>query len=263
MAFGSRETPRQSTPDASVADGFVDLHSHLLPAIDDGPENLDQSVALCRVMWREGVREAVATPHQLGGYGIENDPARIRAGVSELQQRLDQLRIGLRLHAGGEVRLDERIARLVAEDRVATIGDNGRHVLIELPPELSIEPEFVIPRMTTSAGPLTVVLAHVERYGFMQKDAGAAERWADAGAILQINTGSLVGLYGEPERKCAWDLLTRGLVQVVASDAHNLLTRLPRWSDAVRLITTRLGAAAARAVCIDNPAAILRGRGTQ
>ncbi len=243
--------------------GAIDIHCHILPGIDDGPETIEQAAALCRVMWREGVTLAVATPHQLGRYELFNDASRVRSLVTQLQEKLKQMRIGLEIRAGGEVRLDERIGRLLDEDRILTLADRKKHVLIELPPGLSLEPDAVLPRVKASTADAKVVLAHAERYDFIRKDAGAAQRWVDAGAIIQVNTGSLVGAYGPAEQACAWHLLSRGLVKIVASDAHNTTTRLPRWAEALRLITSRLGAAVARAVCVENPRRIIDGESVE
>ena len=220
---------------------------------------MDQAVALCRVLWREGVTAAIATPHQLGRYALDNNAARVREATVALQQKLNERRIGLTLYPGGEVRLDDRVSRLIEEASVNTLADRGTHVLIELPPELVIEPDALLPRMATSLGPLKVVLAHVERYGCFRNDSAAARRWFDAGAILQVNTGSLLGIFGEAEQTCAWNLLSQGVATIVASDAHNLTNRPPRWGDAMRRITARLGAPFAHRVCFENPAAILHG----
>jgi protein-tyrosine phosphatase len=103
-----------------------------------------------------------------------------------------------------------------------------------------------------------IVLAHAERFDFL-RPPGSAERWRDAGVILQVNGSSLVGGWGEPARQAGWDLLSRGVVNVLASDAHSVGQRRPRWIEAAREVTARLGESEMRRLCIENPRRILNG----
>lgn len=236
--------------------GLIDIHCHVLPGIDDGPETLDQAVALCRMLARDGVATAVATPHQLGRYDLLNSPDRIRHAVALLQARLDELHVPLKLHIGAEVRLDERIPRLLSEGHVLTLGNAGRYLLLELPPGVAFDAEAV--RACVCRDRLRVVLAHAERYEFLRSPAVAAG-WRQAGFLLQINGSSLVGGWGAAAQQAAWAMLDAGLVDVVASDAHSIGQRRPRWSEAVTQIAATLGDAEVRRLCMATPARILAG----
>src|SRR4051812_33059734 len=143
----------------------VDLHCHILPGIDDGPTSLDEAILLARAMVRDGFTTVVATPHQMGRYDGMNQPQEIRARVRDLQSVLDQLRIPLTLAAGAEVRVDERLAQFARDDRVLTLGDTRKYMLLELPWNVPIGHDPIM-RELTDAGVL-VVLAHGERYGHL------------------------------------------------------------------------------------------------
>src|SRR5205823_5312387 len=114
-------------------DQCVDVHCHILAGVDDGPVGLDETLALCRALVRDGITNVIATPHQLGRFDGRNLPAEIRAAVAELQATLDSRRIPLRVAPGGEVRVDERIPELLRQDRILTLADNGKYLLLELP----------------------------------------------------------------------------------------------------------------------------------
>src|SRR5947208_12051611 len=94
----------------------VDIHCHVLPGIDDGPKNLDESLTLCRALMRDGITTIIATPHQLGRYDGHNVASEVRRRVGELQTILDSKKIPLKILSGGEVRIDERIGKLLTED---------------------------------------------------------------------------------------------------------------------------------------------------
>jgi protein-tyrosine phosphatase len=241
---------------APVIASAVDLHCHILPGIDDGPETMADAVALCRVLWREGVTLAVATPHQLGRYDTSITAARIRAGVRALQEELTRRRIGLEVRPGAEIRLDERIDRLLQDDLLMTLNDARRFLLLELPMGLAVDPEVVLERLSKSA--MHIVLAHAERYDFIRADQQAAQRWIDAGMVIQVNCGSLTGAFGPVEQSFAWNLLSRGIATVVASDAHGTGQRRPYFAAAVEMIQQKLGRQAAQDVCVDNPRKILQ-----
>lgn len=250
-------SPTPSIGAAPIIAGAVDLHCHILPGIDDGPETLADAVSLCRVMWREGVTLAVATPHQLGRYDTSITAAKIRVGVKALQEELTRRRIGLEVRPGAEVRLDERIDRLVEDDVLMTLGDARKFLLLELPMGLAVEPETVLDRLPKTS--LRIVLAHAERYDFVRRDGQAAQRWGDAGAVVQVNCGSLIGAFGPAEQSCAWDLLSRGIAKIVASDAHSTGQRCPYFAAAVEMIHRRLGSKLAQEVCVENPRKIVDG----
>jgi protein-tyrosine phosphatase len=241
-----------------AAERSVDLHCHILPGVDDGPAAMDDALALSRMMVRDGFTDIIATPHQLGRWETANAPADIRLAVEQLQQRLDADRIPLNIYPGGEVRIDERIPKLLQSDGVLTLADGKRYLLLELPPVARIDPDLVMPHF--AAANVRVILAHAERYEFLCEDHNAAAAWLDAGAVLQLNAASLLGATGKPAMDAAWDWLGSGWISLIATDSHSVGSRRPRMTEAIDLIAKELDEATAKTVCIDNPAKVLLGQ---
>jgi protein-tyrosine phosphatase len=234
----------------------VDIHCHCLPGIDDGPATLPEAIGLCRLLVTDGATDVIATPHQLGRYDGFNAAPQVRDAVAQLQSALNEKDIPLTIHPGGEVRVDERIPRLLRDDGLLTLGDLGEFLLIELSTAAYIKPEGLLAHLSQTG--LQIILAHPERYVALQRDHDAAHPWIACGAALQLNADSLLGGAGAAARDAAWDWLERGWVSLVASDAHNVAIRRPRMSEAIESITRRLGDETARRVCVENPLRVLR-----
>lgn len=235
----------------------VDLHCHILPEVDDGPPSIDEALTLARALVRDGVTDVVATPHQMGRYEGRNQPAVVRQKVGELQAVLDSHAIPLKLHPGGEVRLDQRVFRLAADDLVATVADRGLHILVELPPVLEITAAAVMSRAPRSP---RVILAHAERYEFLVDEPSRAQEWVECGTILQVNAGGVTGETGVRAQHAVLEWLRNGWVSLVASDAHSVGKRRPRLTEAIDWIAHNVSEAVAARVCGVNPLRILNGQ---
>jgi protein-tyrosine phosphatase len=242
----------------------VDMHCHILPGIDDGPQNAGESLALCRMLVEEGITDVIATPHQLGRWDGTNTAPAVRTAVAELQRRVAEAKIPLTIHPGGEVRLDERIPKLLATDQVQTLADGKRYLLLELPPSLSIDAKVLVPFLTQGgAAGTTIVLAHAERYDALTAASdpeAAMAAWTSLGVAMQVNASSLFGASGEWAENAAWHWLERGWVALLASDAHSTGKRRPRLQEAIDEIAGRLGEDVAKRVCSENPLSVLEGR---
>jgi protein-tyrosine phosphatase len=231
----------------------IDLHCHVLPGIDDGPETIEESMALARAAAANCVGMIVATPHVSWRY--PNDAATIAAGVEELNARLSAEGVELEVFPGAEIALTH-LPELGREQlsRLALAG--GRWLLVEPPftPIASGLDSLVLDLRQRGHG---VVLAHPERCPAFHRDTQMLESLVDAGVLTSITAGSLVGRFGGGVRRFALKLLHSGLVHNVASDAHDHAHRPPGM--AAELEQAGLGPLAdwlTRAV----PAAILTDR---
>jgi protein-tyrosine phosphatase len=240
-----------------VAD-CVDVHCHILPGVDDGPAKMDDALALARAIVRDGTTTVIATPHQLGRLIGKNAPSEIRRRVASLQETLDQRRIPLRILPGGEVRIDVGICGLLRDDEISTLADKHKHLLLELPTTVAIDPAAFMPTMMDRE--ITVVIAHAERCEKFHFDNDAPRAWMDAGAALQVNAGALQGKFGRAAEAAAWRWLSMGWVSLIATDAHGARARRPRMTEAIDAIAQKLGESVARHVCIDNPIRIAEGK---
>ncbi len=232
---------------------MIDLHCHVLPGIDDGPDTIDASIALVRAAIAAGARTIVATPHVSQRY--PNDATTIAAAVHELNERLDAEGIDLDVRAGAEVALtsalemsDESLARL-------TLG-GGSWLLVEPPyaPGATGVDALLLEIARRGYG---VLVAHPERCPAFRADRAALESIVRAGALTSVSAGSLVGRFGGEARRFARTLIRDGLVHNVASDAHDCTRRPP--GVAAELRRARLQPLASWLTC-EVPAAILSDR---
>ncbi len=197
--------------------GFVDLHCHLLWALDDGVETAEEAVAASRLLASLGFSDAAPSPHA----NLEvpsRDAASCTARRAELATLLDAEQIPLRLHQNAENKLDDRfLERLDVPDRRG-IGESQRWVLVELPFRGAVPtlPELIFRLRRRDVLPL---VAHPERCQEFERPGRAAEV-VRLGGGLQLNVGALVGLYGATARKLAEQFLEEGLYAVAATDLH-------------------------------------------
>ena len=240
---------------------YVDIHCHCLAGVDDGPDTIEQSLALCSALADDGIAVVVATPHQLGRFSDCNEAAQIRESVSTLNDQLRRTGVPLTVMAGGDVRVDERVCQLLKADKILTLADGGRYILLELPHEIFIDIEPLI--VDLAAMGVQAVVSHPERHPAIAANPNVLVKWLARGACLQITSASLLGDFGSTVQKAAWRFLGAGWVAFVATDAHDLRGRRPRTRAAFREISAELGETVARRVCIENPLRVLEGRSIQ
>jgi protein-tyrosine phosphatase len=236
---------------------YVDIHCHCLPGVDDGPATTSETLALCRGLADDGVTTVMATPHQLGRFSGRNEAADIRERVTALNEQLSASGIGLTVVPGGDVRVDERICRLVETDGVLTLADGGRYILLELPHEIFIDIEPLL--VGLSALGVTAIISHPERHPVLVSQPSVLLRWLARSAHIQVTAASLLGDFGVAAQQAAWRFLSSGWVAFVATDAHDLAGRRPRMRAAYHEIQARLGEETARRACIENPRRVLEG----
>src|SRR5215469_7899551 len=203
---------------------MIDIHLHILPGVDDGPETLQEALALAKVLVEDGIHSAVATPH-FNDQFPQRSAAEIRERVHDLQQALDHHQIPLRLFAGHEVLIKPGLIEDIQAGRLATLN-GSRYLLLELWNSTWLpETERVI--FELQAFGIIPVIAHPERYRAIQKDPARLTALVRQGALAQLTASSLVGMQGNTARRTAEDLLKRGLIHCIASDAHGLQKRPP------------------------------------
>ena len=200
----------------------IDLHAHILPGVDDGPEALEGSLALARAAVAAGTDLMVATPHVNESRFIE--PGAIPAAVEALAGHLADAGIDLELQAGAEIALP-RVLDLDDEDLRALALGHSRCVLLESPFAPAGTFEVLIHEVLARGHP--VLLAHPERCPAFQREPARLAALVEAGVHVQITAGALTGRFGTRVREVALRLLRDGLVHVVASDAHDDVRRPP------------------------------------
>lgn len=235
--------------------GFVDLHCHLLPALDDGPVDDAHAVWLARALVADGVATVAATPHRT---------SRIATPVPELQARLAALRellavndVPLEVLSGSEVAVEALLDMDRAEVQALRIGGTGP-VLVELPLGQAFgDPTWPVLQLLDDGVP--VVLAHPERIPLIQQDPTVLEDLFARGAHAQVTSGALYGRYGPTAQTTALLLLDHGLVDILASDAHHHDRRPPELAPAVQWLMEARPQIDAVALARDNPARLIAG----
>ena len=195
---------------------MVDMHSHVLPGIDDGAQNPEQSVALIKKMMELGIKKVIATPHVMADY-YRNTPETIAAALEILKAELQKESIDIEIETAAEHYFDETFETRVNNHKLMTMGDN--YALFELsfinqPPNVIA----VIQRMKELG--YKPILAHPERYPYM--DSEQLRNIREWGCALQVNTISLTGYYGKEAKKMAETLIDNELVDFISSDMHHL-----------------------------------------
>lgn len=234
---------------------MYDLHCHILPGVDDGPESLEEALAMARLAVHGGTQVVVATPHgfELGKLKHKEE---VLLQVAQLQRRLEEEEIPLRVVPGVENYLTPDLPQQLADGRAFTLDDT-RYCLIEFPLfQRSPFTEQVLFDLQVRG--LTPIIAHPERYLAFQQDQSLLERLVQRGMLAQLTAGSLLGTFGEKVRKTARALLERRLVHVIASDAHSPRPpRTPLLEPGLEVASKLVGPERAWAMVTTLPAAVL------
>jgi protein-tyrosine phosphatase len=159
---------------------------------------------------------------------------------------------------GGDVRLDERICQLLEADKILTLADNGKYILLELPSRVFIDIEPLLIELASIN--VQAIISHPERHYILNRQYNILPKWLRHSAHLQITAGSLLGEFGQKAQIAAWRFLNMGWVSFVATDSHNISSRKPCMKTAYKKICGKLGQAIAHMVCIENPLRVLEGR---
>ena len=238
---------------------MIDLHCHLLPGIDDGPETLDEALEMARIAVANGIEEAHVTPHLHPGRW-DNDLQRINAAVESYRAALAQAGIPLTLGFAAEVRLDYEIVPLIEAGRVPFLGTlEGQQVMLLEFPHSHVPvgaDKFVAWLFAHNIRPM---IAHPERNKDVMRDPGRIEPFVQEGCLLQLTADSVNGGFGEVCALRAREFLERGWVSVLASDAHDTMDRPPRIAPGRDAAAIIVGEEEARRMTQDTPQRIVRG----
>jgi protein-tyrosine phosphatase len=235
----------------------IDIHHHCLPGVDDGPRDLAEAVDLCRMAEEDGIETIVATPHVLRGRWQNDSPAALRQVCDELRSALGA---SPRLLLGSEYFFAHDMTELLATADCPIVPlAASRYVLVEFAAH-AVPPLVEQPFYRAQLEGWTPIIAHPERNIVFQAKPELLESLIRVGAKTQVTAGSLVGEFGRDAERCATAWLRRGMVHVVASDAHNRAKRPPRMTAAAARVRELAGDDVADALFDRNPAAVVNGR---
>ena len=235
---------------------MIDLHSHILHGIDDGAADMQMALDMARFAADDGVEVMACTPHFLPGV-YDPDVVDVVGRVNELNDRLMDEGVDLVVVSGCEAHVRPDMVTRLKSGEILTIHST-RHVLIEAPPTV-LPPHLDQLFMSIIASGFKPILAHVERYKWAERALPWVQRMSSSGVLMQVTAGSFFGDYGRSARDLSLRFLAAGLVDIVASDAHNLTRRPPGLSKAWSLVRSERGEAEARLIFKERPEFILLG----
>lgn len=239
------------------SEAFVDIHCHLLPGIDDGAKDWDESLAMARLAVADGIATIIVTPHQLGGFA-HNCGRQIRAAALEMQAFLDEHKVPLKVLPGADVRIEAGMIAGLKQGEVLSLADRRRHVLLELPHELYMPLDRLLADLAGVG--MVGILSHPERNQGILAHPGVLRTLVDAGCLMQVTAGSVTGAFGVASQKLSLWMLEQGLVHFISTDAHGTRSRRPQMRPAFDCAAQLMGAETARDLCRRNPALVAAGR---
>ncbi|MDY3080391.1 MAG: CpsB/CapC family capsule biosynthesis tyrosine phosphatase [Oscillospiraceae bacterium] len=238
---------------------MIDIHTHILPGLDDGSPDMECSVEMAELAAESGVEAIIATPHCNQRGAFENYASEaLTERLEALRSALEKIGTPLEVYLGAEVYGTDDAARLFRKGKLATLG-GSRYLLTEFDFFENIEYMQWLLNDLLDAGCVPII-AHPERYFELQERPRVIEKWLASGMGIQINKGSLFGRFGSSAAKLAHYLLREGMVTCIASDAHGSHVRTPDMSSAMDFLSMEYSDGLAQLLLVDNPRRILQNR---
>ena len=233
---------------------MIDIHCHILPGMDDGPEQLEHAMTMAEDAIADGITHVIATPHANNHYHF--DYQRVRRIRGALQERL-----GDRLHVatGCDFHLSPENLAALKVDPARFCLNQRNYLLVEFD-EFAIPPSMDQTLHQLQLAGLRPIITHPERNGILRAQPDRLLRWVRMGCSVQVTAGALTAGFGPGAQRDAEEWIGRGLVHLVASDAHNTRNRRLLLSPAYEALAARFDEDLARNLLIENPRAVFEGR---
>ncbi|MDX2156954.1 MAG: CpsB/CapC family capsule biosynthesis tyrosine phosphatase [Hyphomicrobiaceae bacterium] len=241
-------------PPGMDCDQMIDLHSHILPGIDDGSPDLATSLAMAEAFVKGGVEVVACTPHILPGL-YHNAGPQIRSAVGDLQRAIDEAGIPLKLTTGADVHIAPGLVEGLSSGRILSLA-SSRYVLIE-PPHHVAPARFEDTLFSLLLGGYVPIVTHPERLSWIRDHYPVFQRLVGRGVWLQLTSGSLAGKFGKSALYWSERMLEEGLVHILASDAHDVAKRPPDLAVGRELAARRVGDEEAGQLVLSRPLGIL------
>lgn len=233
---------------------FIDIHSHILPYIDDGADDWEAALTMLSRAEHEGIVAIVATPHVLSENSFKTEDNVITTH-KELCRRARQAGLKIKIYLGCEIYAS---AETSIDHRIATLNSNGKYFLIEFP--MNSIPRFVPDKFFHFiVNDQIPIVAHPERNLVFQNRPYLVYEYVQRGALMQINEGSLRGRYGEMAKLLAFKMIENNLAHFVASDGHKPNSRKVTLAESYNIITEKYGKAIANRLFYSNPIKAIKG----
>ena len=235
---------------------MIDVHCHILYGVDDGAENFEEAFDMAKLAAQSGITEIIATPHaNIPGVPYEDSRDVLFERVDSLNKAFVQEGVNLKLYPGCEIFGAGDFIKLLKSGKLLTLNSSD-YALVEF--DFFEHPASVFMKLEElrSEGFIPIV-AHPERYAFVEEDERAIDILKSIGCLIQCNKGSLVGRFGKTAKLISHEMLVRGQVDFIASDAHGSKMRTPIMDDIYEKVCSLYGKDYAKALFYDNPKKVI------
>lgn len=233
---------------------YIDIHSHILPGVDDGAEDMRMSLCMLKIAADNGIRKIILTPHNKPGRHNE-DSEHIAMQGARLQRFCEECKLPIQLYPGNELYYRSDLTERIASGKAMTLADSS-YLLVEFNP--MDDYDYIRNGLyQLLAEGYQVILAHAERYESLQNEEGRAKELIGMGIYIQLNAGSIMGSNGFRTKKFARQLLKDKVVHFIATDSHNDKKRGPYLKDCAKYLQKKYGKDYVKLLLHDNPAHIL------
>jgi protein-tyrosine phosphatase len=233
---------------------MIDIHSHIMPDMDDGARTLEEAVTMAEIAARDGIEQMVSTPHMYNGLSLNPDPSEIMDRVRELQNAVGSI---LKILPGNEVHISHEIAELVKARRVTTIN-NLNYMLVEFPQlTVPIGADELFYKLQLQG--ICPILVHPERNSQIQSKPSIVQTYVERGILIQVTAMSVTGEFGPGPRQTAERLLRHNCVHFLATDCHRTERRPPILSRGRDAAARIIGEERAHRLVYENPMAVVNG----
>lgn len=217
---------------------MIDIHSHILPYMDDGSKDMEMSLKIAKIYVENGINRVIATPHYMDGVKYKSNEE-LRIGLEALKKELARAGIPLEVYPGNEAYIKPDLIKDLEEKRVSTLNDS-RYVLVELPMnEIPIYVEDLIYNLLVKG--YVPIIAHPERYTKICEDPNILYKYISMGALAQLNLPSLEGFYGSRVKNTAEAILKHNMIHFVGTDSHSNRYRSPNVAESLNRLYDLVG----------------------
>lgn len=236
---------------------MIDVHSHILPNIDDGSRSIDETFNLIREAKEAGFEGIICTSHYMENY-YETDRPEREVWINAIHENLKNKNIEMNLYLGNEIYMSDNIIKLLEDGKATTMNDTS-YVLFELP--LNVEPMNLYDMVyEMQQYKIVPILAHPERYSFVQTDPELIYDLIDKGVLMQANYGSIVGQYGKKTQMIVQKFLENNMIHMLGTDAHRQNTIYPKIPEILVELKSLIGEEKLNELTTINPELVINNK---
>ena len=236
---------------------MIDVHSHILPNIDDGSRSIDETFNLIKEAKEAGFEGIICTSHYMENY-YETDRPEREVWINAIHENLKNKNIEMNLYLGNEIYMSDNIIKLLEDGKATTMNDTS-YVLFELP--LNVEPMNLYDMVyEMQQYKIVPILAHPERYSFVQTDPELIYDLIDKGVLMQANYGSIVGQYGKKTQMIVQKFLENNMIHMLGTDAHRQNTIYPKIPEILVELKSLIGEEKLNELTTINPELVINNK---